>query len=795
MLGRVWKSSGCFFVVLMMFILQACGSSSNVASTAADPQPAINPAVLDTAASFLAAATGKENPIGIDQVVFVNTVFGINEPLLTAVMEASDKAAGSMGLLFGDLWITLRDENGIPIPDANGCNQPIASMPIELPVLDENGDPVFDDEGNPLTYFSDTVPMILSEYMDGEFKCEVDPLYVDYTIPVEMGRLNMVRAFVQNPDTMARAFEESMKNINASVEIKTDLSGRLILVSEQDVLDEDGNVIDTELVEATIDAPRENLALYRALMVEGRLAGYGVERIGEEGERIPAPWLEIRPDLELGDLAFLREGTPGRDGGVGLIDGYADLTVVQHSTEADYSGQFTDYVQYHPAVDPEPLDYCPYTDENDEAWSRVFAGDGYEGDNIRGFARHADDARKMIVFMHNIIQDVPPVDEEPNWAANLRADNHAEMGVNNYARHLMFETAAAALGAASGKEVPLSVDSTVFVNTVLGINELGNVSPQDLYGDLWVLKRDANGVPLHDELGCVMPIASEPIILIITDENGDEQEVVMDTVPMVLEEYMDGLFKCAPMVGFEDYVMEVEMGRLNAVRSYLNNPGMMDRHLYEVVNRINAAVAVKRDLAGRIILTTMQTVYDEDGNAVYDEDGNVVQKPVDAAIDSPLENLAVYRALLKFGTLEVQVTINIEGTKTPVDLKIDLPDEALAEHGMEYLKYGANAPGPPSGIGHLANGYADFSEVAHCPRADYEGVLTNYVERQDVGCPYVDRLDEDIWMRVLDAEIGADGEDENPASNIAAFVQHADNARRVIVFIHSVIQDPVAVQL
>jgi hypothetical protein len=768
--------------------MQGCGGSSNTSSI---PEAPINPAVLDSAASFLAAATGKENPIGIDQVIFVNSVLGLNQPDQNAALAASSSQDSSMGCLYGDLWIMLRDENGVPILDDQGCEQPIASQPIELPLLDENGDPVVDENGDPVTYFSDTLPMSLEEYMDGEFKCEVVPEFVDFTIPVELGRLNMVRSSVKNPDTMARAFAEAMKNINASVAITTDLSGRLLLVTEQEILDEGGNVIGTELVEATIDSPRENLALYRALMVYGRLAGYGVEKIGEEGERIPAPWIEINPDIELGELSYLRDGTEGRDRGVGLIDGYADLSIVFHATELDYAGRNTDYVQFHIPED-EPV--CTYTDENDEVWFRVFSYDDYQGENIRGFAKHADDARKMIVFMHNIIQDVPDDGVEPTWDADLQAYNagHAimpEIIAGNHGRHLMLETAASALGAASGKEVPLSVDSVVFINTVLGINELGDLSPGDLYGDLWILKRDENGVPLHDEFGCVMPIASEPISITIIDENGVQQIIEMDTVPMMLEEYMDGLFKCAPVVGYEDYVMEVEMGRLNCVRSSINNPGMMDRHLFEVVNRINAAVGIKRDLAGRIVLTSAQDIYDENGIVI-----DTVFS--DSAIDSPLENMAIYRALMKSGTLEVPVTVNIEGTKETFTLEVTLPNEILNEHGMGFLKYGDGSTGNPRGIGHHSNGYGDLSEISHCPWADYgprvdfEGVPVDFVERQDGVCPYDDQNDF-VWGRVLDGEIGAEGESTDPASNIAAFVQHADNSRRVIVFIHSIIQDPV----
>lgn len=791
MLSRSWRLFRWVSAVLALAFMSGCGGSSS-----SEPEASLNPETLDSAASFLAAATGKENEIGIDQVVFVNSVLGLNQPEQNPALAASTSHDSSMGCLYGDLWVMLRDENGVPILDEQGCEQPIASQPIELPLLDVNGEQVLDEEGNAVTWFSDTVPMSLEEYMDGEFKCEVVPDYIDYTIPVELGRLNMVRSSVKNPDTMARAFEEAINNINASVEIKADLSGRLILVSEKDVLDEAGNVIGSELVESTIDSPRENLALYRALMVHGKLVGYGVEKIGDEGQVIPAPWLEIRPDLELGELSYLRDGTEGRDRGVGMVDGYADLSVAFHATELDYAGRFTDYVQFHAQEDPLPVDYCPYTDENDEVWSRVFASDGYRGENIRGFSRHADDARRMIVFIHNIIQDVPDDGSISEHEAFIQTgnDGHANMPEilsGNAARHLMFETTASALGAAAGKEDPLSVDAVVFINTVLGINELGDVSPQDLYGDLWVLKRDENGVPLKDDLGCVMPVASEPIVITVIDENGEPQTIEMDTVPMMLEEYMDGLFKCAPVIGYEDYVMEVEMGRLNCVRSHLNNPGKMDKHLYEVVNRINAAVAIKRDLSGRIVLTSEENVYDEFGTIID-------TRLVDAAIDSPMENIAIYRALMKSGTLEVPVTVNIDGVKQKFTLAITQPDAVLDAHGMAYLKYGDGSIGSPRGIGHHANGYADFAEISHCPWADYAGwadpfmgVSVDFVERLDEFCPYGDQNDL-VWTRVLGSEVGADGDDDNPASNIAAFVQHADNSRRVIVFIHNVIQDPVA---
>ena len=131
------------------------------------------------------------------------------------------------------------------------------------------------------------------------------------------------------------------------------------------------------------------------------------------------------------------------------------------------------------------------------------------------------------------------------------------------------------------------------------------------------------------------------------------------------------------------------MGRLNCSRSNLNNPGKMDKHLYEVVNRINDAVGIKRDLAGRIVLTSEENIYDEFG-AIIDT------RLVDSTIDSPMESIAIYRALMKSGTLEVPVTVNIEGTKQTFTLDIKLTDDVLNAHGMAYLKYGDGSIGAPT---------------------------------------------------------------------------------------------------
>lgn len=797
-------------LVLSGILLSGCGGGGSSDGVAVSTEPAaeptvataaLDPAVLDSAASFLAAATGKENPITSDEVIFINTVLEIN---------ALDRTPSC---LYGDLWVLLRDKYGIPILDEAGCSQPIASEPVAIltldaegnpiPVLDENGAPVLDEAGNPVyeVTYSDYVPMFVEEYKDGEAKCSVVEGYEDYTQEIDLGRLNMVRASVNNPDTLNRAFAEAIKNINAADSITLDLAGRLVLHSTVEVINPDTGEPELVAKEATIDSPRENLALYRAMLKEGRLAGYGVSKIGEEGETIPAPWLEIRAGLELGDLIYLRDGTPGRDYGVDLIDNYADLSVADHDRKKDYHNKIVDFVQYNPPVVTALADiaeepYCAYYDSFADAWERILDAEQAHENNLAGFTRHADDARRVITFMHEIIQGLPENNLEPCLLPVPGYDPPAENPPANDPRVLDF--AAAMLGGAANKTVPVTVDSVVFINTVLDINDLGITDKGELFGDLWVLDRDENGVPSLNPVGCEQPIATEllsvpdqsltpypqidenelPIPLFdingdpTLDVNGDPVYVMIDSgfVPLFKEEYMDGASKCAIIPGYEEFAQEFAMGRLNCVRNAADDPHVLEKHLVEAMNELNSAEIIKRDLGGRLAYSV----------PYYDEFGE--KHLIDKTIDSPLQNLAIYRALMMWGSLTGSVNVKQEGKY--VDVPIEFADTVdLDTYGLGFLRTGGN---PNAGIARLPNGYADFSGYCHCCQLDTEALGVEYVQWHDpedpeFSCEYTDEIGF-AWDRVLAA-------DPYDGTAIGAFAKHADDARKVITFTHNIIQD------
>lgn len=125
------------------------------------------------------------------------------------------------GDIFGDMYVLLRDANGVPILNANGFVQPIDASGNVIPQ---------DAEGNLLN--------------------------PELAIPVELARLNVGRSPLT---VLASQYEEALKTINAADSISLDAAGRIVLTK-------DG-------VTKTIDSPLENLALYKEIMTTGTITG------------------------------------------------------------------------------------------------------------------------------------------------------------------------------------------------------------------------------------------------------------------------------------------------------------------------------------------------------------------------------------------------------------------------------------------------------------------------------------------------------------------------------------------
>lgn len=152
-------------------------------------------------------------------------------------------AGTKKGDLFGEMYIVLRDVNGVPLEDANGAELVVAfyydSTGALVPVTDADGKLVAiprNEEGDLLT--SVTVGATTYEVVPGE---------------VELGRLSVSRSPSKVFD---HRLEEALSKLTADGAVITlDSTGRLTV---------DGT---------TIDSPLENLALYVAYMTTGTLPG------------------------------------------------------------------------------------------------------------------------------------------------------------------------------------------------------------------------------------------------------------------------------------------------------------------------------------------------------------------------------------------------------------------------------------------------------------------------------------------------------------------------------------------
>lgn len=178
--------------------------------------------------------------------------------------------AQAAGALYGDLYVIERDGNGVPVLKEKTiagvkytCQLPIAAGCTFLPLN-------FDKSAfNP----------------ELEDACAVQADFTDGLQEVKFGRESVSRAPAAVLD---KSYGEALKSINLAINgcgdssgraIKLDPAGRITLCLAYETLP-------VTYAWKTIDAPLENLGLYRAAMTSGCLGPVTEEKVGEEGVRI-----------------------------------------------------------------------------------------------------------------------------------------------------------------------------------------------------------------------------------------------------------------------------------------------------------------------------------------------------------------------------------------------------------------------------------------------------------------------------------------------------------------------------
>lgn len=271
----------------------------------------------------------------------------------------------------------------------------------------------------------------------------------------------------------------------------------------------------------------------------------------------------------------------------------------------------------------------------------------------------------------------------------------------------------------------------------------------DLFGDLWIILRDDNGVPILTAEGFVQPLDSEGNLIPLDEEGHPLDETLTE---------------------------EVELGRLNVGRAPTS---VLTKRADEVITLLNDATEITLDAAGRIVVTTP------------DGDGGFVTK----TIDSPLENLAIYVALMTDGY--IPGVDDLPGDD--FDFMVADDDDTTAEYTIEDLEASAAflaAATDKTGVftadeiayinafldvnteaeGNVVYSVIDYSGLTYDREATYSDVTATVLIEQPDGSFVPTEIN--IWVDVFGSEAAS------ASGTLSAYTLMADDSRTVIEYIH-----------
>ncbi len=261
----------------------------------------------------------------------------------------------------------------------------------------------------------------------------------------------------------------------------------------------------------------------------------------------------------------------------------------------------------------------------------------------------------------------------------------------------------------------------------------------DTYGDMYVILRDANGVPILDQYGHVQYLDAQGNLIAL-----DAEGTPLDASLLV----------------------SVELSRLSSGRSPTK---VLDRQYTEAIDTLNNASSITLDSAGRLVVT----------NA----DGTTT------SIDSPLANLALYKQLLSTGYLP-----GLDASKLPSNLAF-LANPSLTsadfQQAADFLGAASDKTGKVSidtvaylnsilgvaGTITTSDGklYVNYSSYTY-DRASVYGDATATVLVKQADGTYVSKT-----VNLYEAVFNNTNE---VATNIDGFSQASDDARAVILYLH-----------
>lgn len=260
----------------------------------------------------------------------------------------------------------------------------------------------------------------------------------------------------------------------------------------------------------------------------------------------------------------------------------------------------------------------------------------------------------------------------------------------------------------------------------------------DLYGDMYVILRDDNGDPILTPEGFVQPVDAEgnPIPL-------DAEGAPIDP----------------------SLAIEVDMSRLNVGRAPTS---VLTKRADEVVALLNTATAITVDPAGRLVVTS--------------PDGTT------KTIDAPLENLAIYVALMTTGTIPgvsdlpgtdydylVDGKLTAEDMVTATSLLAGASDkfESITPDTVAYIN--AILGIDTVTVGTVTYSSVDYSKFTYDREDAYKDVTATVLVQQSDGSWLPTTVN--IYDKVFSST-------DYSGTQFDAFAQSVEDARAVIDYIH-----------
>jgi hypothetical protein len=292
-------------------------------------------------------------------------------------------------------------------------------------------------------------------------------------------------------------------------------------------------------------------------------------------------------------------------------------------------------------------------------------------------------------------------------------------------------------------------------------SDTGSGKPTDAhgedFGDIVIVERDDLGNPT----GLVM----------IYTVNEDGETVVSRTA----EYTADGEL---PALEEGEFFIPVEFGRMNVARS---PESVIEHSLIEALSKLDSAETVSLDPSGRLVFTTAE-----------DET---------FTIDSPLENLALYEALLTApeaddGSITLSVTTTVEGGGTvtydwtiPSDWdRLDLAASALAassdKTGDLTIDEIVNISSFLNVDDELALLVGDYS---YNPEDAYPDELKIWILVPDANDPtilYKEEVSINDYVSFTEVDDSSIQQDEGDTDGIDEFADAANDAVQVLEFVH-----------